>query len=64
MTSEPHQFHAVYVGTYPQHIGHTALMKRTAEPTVVKVQFDDLAHPFSHGWHCFPANEWKVVTDG
>jgi hypothetical protein len=53
---------AKYVGDKWEYAGHVALLKEVPdEPNKVLVQFDNLNHHMSHGWHLFPAADWEIL---
>lgn len=50
---------AKYVGASGDYRGHYALLQKIDDEHV-KVQFDDLSHPMSHGWYEFPSSDWQI----
>ena len=57
---------AVYVGPTENYRGMTALLQQTqlydgVGHRLVKVQFDDITHPLSHGWYSFCSEHWHLL---
>lgn len=38
----------------------TAMLQKTADPSVVKAQFDEFEHKHSHGWTEYPLSEFEM----
>jgi len=51
--------HYRYTGNERLHLGTTALGQTIGG--VFKVQVDRFEHPWSHGWHETPADDWKEI---
>lgn len=49
----------IYAGTNPDLKGKTAIALPSKRPGMIRVQIDDVRHKHSHGWHEYPATDWK-----